>query len=44
MNPDWRHRYETMVELAERAGSRALAHFDQGIAVETKPDRSPGGD
>jgi histidinol phosphatase-like enzyme (inositol monophosphatase family) len=29
------------VELAWRAGRATLAHFQTGIAVETKPDRSP---
>ena len=41
MNPDWRNRYEVMVELAEQAGAHALGYFDQGIAVETKADLSP---
>ena len=41
MNPDWRSRYEEGVIAAHAAGKVALAYFDTGVAVETKPDQSP---
>ncbi len=41
MNPDWRNRYELALEAARQGGQFALGHFDQGIAVEWKPDASP---
>jgi histidinol-phosphatase len=41
MNPDWRARYEVMVETARRAGKLALGHFEAGVAVEWKGDHSP---
>src|SRR6516165_4912047 len=41
VNPDWRHRYETAVEAARRAGEIALKYFDRDIAVEWKADVSP---
>jgi len=41
MNPDWRNRYEEMVELAQRAGEHALRYFDRGVAIETKADLTP---
>jgi histidinol-phosphatase len=42
MNPDWRARYETAIDLARRAGRVALKYFDTGgLDVELKGDRSP---
>lgn len=47
MNPEWRARYETAVEAAQRAGRLALSHFPEGAAadfagrVEWKQDNSP---
>src|SRR5947208_1177022 len=41
MNPDWRSRYELALEAAQEAGRFALTHFDTGVAVEWKQDRSP---
>lgn len=41
MNPDWKSRYEVAVAAAQEAGRLALGHFDQGLAVEWKADRSP---
>ena len=41
MNPDWRSRYEVMIEAARAAGQVALGYFDRGVAVEWKADRSP---
>ncbi len=41
MNPEWRARYEVMVEAARAAGLVALEYFDRGVAVEWKQDQSP---
>jgi histidinol-phosphatase len=41
MNPDWRSRYEVMVEAARAAGNVALGYFDRGVSVEWKSDQSP---
>jgi histidinol-phosphatase len=41
MNPDWRARYEVMVEAARTAGQVALGYFDRNVAVEWKADESP---
>jgi histidinol-phosphatase len=41
MNPEWRARYETAVEVARRAGQCALRYFDTELAVEWKGDHSP---
>jgi histidinol-phosphatase len=41
MNPDWKSRYEVMVEAARAAGQVALEFFDRNVAVEWKEDQSP---
>lgn len=41
MNPDWRARYEVMVQAARAAGDAALEFFDRNVAVEWKHDQSP---
>jgi len=41
MNADWRTRYEVAIDAAQEAGRFALGYFDQGIAIEWKPDQSP---
>src|ERR1700733_10217009 len=41
MNADWRNRYEAALDAARQAGQFALSYFDQGIAIEWKPDQSP---
>ncbi|MBM3997572.1 MAG: histidinol phosphate phosphatase [Planctomycetes bacterium] len=41
MNADWRNRHDAARAAAEEAGRFALQYFDQGIAVEWKPDQSP---
>ncbi len=41
MNADWRNRYDAALAAAEQAGDFALQYFDQGIAIEWKPDDSP---
>jgi histidinol-phosphatase len=41
MNPEWRARYETALEAAHEAGRFALRHFDAGVTIEWKQDRSP---
>ena len=41
MHPDWKARYDVMLDAAREAGNLALKYFDTGIAVETKADRSP---
>jgi histidinol-phosphatase len=41
MNPEWRSRYEIALGAAREAGQFALGHFDSGVAVEWKEDRSP---
>lgn len=41
MNPEWRTRYELMVETAQQAGQLALRYFDADVAVEWKQDHSP---
>jgi histidinol-phosphatase len=41
MNPEWRSRYEVMVQAAKAAGQKALEYFDRDVAVEWKHDRSP---
>ena len=34
MNPEWKNRYEVMVEAARAAGELALGYFDRNIVVE----------
>jgi histidinol-phosphatase len=41
LNAEWRARYELALEAARQAGQLALSHFDTGLAVEWKPDRTP---
>ncbi len=41
MNIDWKNRYEVAIRAAQQAGQLALSYFDQGLAVEWKPDNSP---
>lgn len=41
MNPDWRSRYDVMVQAAKAAGQKALGYFDRDVAVEWKHDQSP---
>jgi histidinol-phosphatase len=41
MKTDWRNRYEVALDAARKAGEFALGYFDQGVAVEWKPDQSP---
>lgn len=41
MKADWRNRYEVALAAAQQAGDFALQYFDQGVAVEWKPDHSP---
>lgn len=41
MNAEWRNRYEVALDAAFQAGQFALQHFDQDVAVQWKPDRSP---
>jgi histidinol-phosphatase len=41
VNRDWSARYETAVDVAQKAGRLALGYFDQGLAVEWKSDQSP---
>ena len=41
MNAEWRSRYETMVESAQKAGRAALSYFDGTFEVEWKEDESP---
>jgi histidinol-phosphatase len=41
MNPEWKNRYEVMVEAARAAGELALGYFDRDIVVEQKHDQSP---
>lgn len=41
MNPPLRDLLDFAVEVAWRAGRATLAHFQTGIAVETKPDATP---
>src|SRR5262249_59871718 len=41
MNADWRNRYEVALDAAFQAGRFALQPFDQDVAVQWKPDRSP---
>ena len=41
MNPDWRSRYEVLVEGATQAGRVAMEFFDRNVAVEWKHDQSP---
>jgi histidinol-phosphatase len=41
MNAAWRNRYDAALEAAHQAGQFALGYFDQGVAVEWKPDDSP---
>jgi histidinol-phosphatase len=41
MNPEWRSRYEVMVEAARSAGQVALSYFDNNVVVEWKQDQSP---
>jgi histidinol-phosphatase len=41
MQVEWRNRYDVALEAARKAGQFALGYFDQGIAVEWKPDDSP---
>jgi histidinol-phosphatase len=41
MNPDWRTRYETAMDVARQAGRLALRYFDNRVPVEWKQDQSP---
>jgi histidinol-phosphatase len=41
VNIDWKNRYEVAIRAAQQAGQLALSYFDQGLAVEWKPDHSP---
>jgi len=41
MNPDWKARYETAVEVARAAAQRALRYFHESVTVEWKHDQSP---
>jgi histidinol-phosphatase len=41
MNPEWRNRYEVMVEAVRAAGQVALEFFDGNVAIEWKNDQSP---
>ena len=41
MNPEWRARYETALDLARRAGQVALRYFTGSFTVEWKGDHSP---
>ena len=41
MNVEWKARYETAVETAQKAAKLALGYFDTGLAVEWKQDQSP---
>jgi histidinol-phosphatase len=41
MNPEWRARYETALDLARRAGEVALRYFTGSFTVEWKGDDSP---
>jgi histidinol-phosphatase len=41
MNPEWRSRYDTAVDAAQRAAQLALRYFDNDVTVEWKKDRSP---
>jgi len=41
VNIDWKNRYEVAIRAAQQAGQLALGYFDQGLAVEWKPDNSP---
>src|SRR5262245_48791448 len=41
MNADWRARYEVAQDAARQAGQFALSHFDTGLSVEWKQDRTP---
>ena len=41
MNPDWRQRYETAVDAAQKAAQLALGYFEGTFRVEWKGDLSP---
>jgi histidinol-phosphatase len=41
MKSDWRTRYDLALDAARQAGDFALGYYNQGIAVEWKPDNSP---
>ncbi|HEY7153646.1 MAG TPA: inositol monophosphatase family protein [Gemmataceae bacterium] len=41
MNPEWRNRYELVVEAARKAGQLALRYFNGEFTVEWKSDLSP---
>jgi histidinol-phosphatase len=41
MNPDWRSRYHTAVDMTRKAGQVALRYFDSALNVEWKSDESP---
>jgi histidinol-phosphatase len=41
VNPDWRSRYETAIEEAQRAAKVALSYFEGTLQVEWKGDLSP---
>src|SRR5262245_42203249 len=41
MNPEWKSRYEVMVQAARAAGKLALSYFDRDVVVEWKSDQSP---
>jgi histidinol-phosphatase len=41
VNPEWRQRYETAVEVAQWAAKLALSYFDGSFKIEWKSDESP---
>jgi histidinol-phosphatase len=41
MNPEWKARYETAIDVARHAAQRALRYFHESVAVEWKHDQSP---
>ncbi|MCS7046768.1 MAG: histidinol phosphate phosphatase [Gemmataceae bacterium] len=41
MNPNWRNRYEVMVDAARQAGRFAMGYFDREVAIQWKADQSP---
>jgi histidinol-phosphatase len=41
MNPEWKARYETAIDVARRAAQRALRYFHESVEVEWKHDQSP---
>ena len=41
MNSEWRKRYETAIDVAQRAAKVALGYFEGSLQVEWKGDLSP---